>query len=43
LQPLLRVRIAYVPGLALGVLGFGIYGLAHAGGVAGGLRGLICL
>lgn len=29
--------------LGAGVLGFGIYGLAHAGGVAGGLRGLICL
>lgn len=26
-----------------GVLAFGVYGLAHAGGVADGLRGLICL
>lgn len=26
----------------VGVIGFGVYGLAHAGGVAGGLRGLIC-
>lgn len=25
-----------------GVLAFGVYGLAHAGGVAGGIRGLIC-
>jgi sulfite exporter TauE/SafE len=24
------------------VLAFGVYGLAHAGGVAGGIRGLIC-
>ena len=29
--------------MGAGVLAFGVYGLAHAGGVAGGLRGLICL
>ena len=29
--------------LGAGVLAFGVYGLAHAGGVAGGIRGLICL
>jgi sulfite exporter TauE/SafE len=29
--------------IGVGVLGFGVYGLAHAGGVAGGIRGLICL
>jgi sulfite exporter TauE/SafE len=28
--------------MGAGVLAFGVYGLAHAGGVAGGLRGLIC-
>jgi sulfite exporter TauE/SafE len=28
--------------LGAGVLAFGVYGLAHAGGVAGGIRGLIC-
>ena len=29
--------------IGAGVLAFGVYGLAHAGGVAGGIRGLICL
>jgi len=29
--------------LGAGVFAFGVYGLAHAGGVAGGIRGLICL
>jgi sulfite exporter TauE/SafE len=29
--------------MGAGVLAFGVYGLAHAGGVAGGIRGLICL
>jgi sulfite exporter TauE/SafE len=33
------VRVA----LGAGVFAFGVYGLAHAGGVAGGIRGLICL
>ena len=28
--------------MGAGVLAFGVYGLAHAGGVAGGVRGLIC-
>ncbi len=36
-KPLLRRA------MGAGVLAFGVYGLAHAGGVAGGLRGLICL
>jgi sulfite exporter TauE/SafE len=33
------VRVA----LGAGVFAFGVYGLAHAGGVAGGIRSLICL
>lgn len=36
-QPLLRRT------MGAGVLAFGVYGLAHAGGVAGGIRDLICL
>ncbi len=35
-KPMLRRAVG------AGVLAFGVYGLAHAGGVAGGLRGLIC-
>ena len=36
-KPLLRRA------MGAGVLAFGVYGLAHAGDVAGGIRGLICL
>lgn len=36
-QPVLRRA------LGAGVLAFGAYGLAHAGGLAGGIRDLICL
>jgi sulfite exporter TauE/SafE len=36
-QPLLRRT------MGAGVLAFDVYGLAHAGGVAGGIRDLICL